>query len=92
VPLHREPEDVPAVGSTWGRGVGVLDLARSLRAGVPERASGALAYHVLDVLLGIDEAADTGKPVSITSTVTPPHPLDESWDPTTPTLAPALHR
>lgn len=84
VPLHGASESVPAVGSTWGRGVGVLDLARSIRAGRPERASGALAHHVLDVLLSIEEAARSGKPVSVASTVAPPPLLDEGWDPTTP--------
>jgi predicted dehydrogenase len=86
VPRHGEPEDVPAVGSTWGRGVGVLDLARAIRGEVPERASGALGYHVLDVLLGIEEAARAGQPVTLESTVASPPPLEESWDPTAATL------
>ncbi|WLW57923.1 hypothetical protein [Streptomyces sp. YU58] len=86
VPLHAEPEDVPAVGSTWGRGVGVLELARSIRDDVPERASGALACHVLDVLLAVEEAARAGTPLTLESTVTSPAPLDEDWDPTAATL------
>ncbi|WNM31967.1 Gfo/Idh/MocA family oxidoreductase [Streptomyces sp. Li-HN-5-11] len=86
VPLHGEPEEVPAAGSTWGRGVGVLELARSVRGGVPERASGSLAHHVLDVLLGIEEAARAGTTVTIESTVASPLPLDEEWDPTAATL------
>ncbi|MFJ8048321.1 Gfo/Idh/MocA family protein [Streptomyces luteogriseus] len=86
VPFHAPAEDVPAVGSTWGRGVGVLDLARSIRGDLPERASGALAYHVLDVLLATEEAARAGTPLTIASTVTPPAPLEESWDPTAATL------
>ncbi|KMS73380.1 oxidoreductase [Streptomyces viridochromogenes] len=85
-PFHAPAQDVPAVGSTWGRGVGVLELARSIRAEVPERASGALAYHVLDVLLAIREAARAGTPVTIESTAASPAPLDESWDPTAATL------
>jgi predicted dehydrogenase len=86
VSLREQAVDLPATGSTWGRGVGVLDLARSLRDGVPERASGSLAYHVLDVLLGIEEAALAEESVTIASKVDPPVPLDESWDPTAATL------
>jgi len=82
VPRRSEPEVVPTVGSTWGRGVGVLDLARSIRAGETERASGALAYHVLDVLLAVAEAAITGAPVTVESTTPSPPPLPENWDPT----------
>ena len=60
------------------------ELIRAIRAGRPERASGRLATHVLDVLLGIRDAAATGSPVQITSTVPPIPPLPEDWDPTTP--------
>ena len=52
-----EPETIPAVGSTYGRGSGVLDLARAIRSGGTERASGAVAAHVLDVLLAVRDAA-----------------------------------
>ncbi|MEU0724316.1 Gfo/Idh/MocA family oxidoreductase [Streptomyces sp. NPDC006140] len=86
VPFHAEPEDVPAIGSTWGRGVGVLDLACSIRDDVPERASGALACHVLDVLLAIEESARAGTSLPLESTVASPDPLHENWDPTAATL------
>jgi predicted dehydrogenase len=86
VALHGEPETVRTVGSTWGRGVGVLDLARSLREDVPERASGGLAYHILDVLLAVDESAATGAPVIVESTVQSPPPLPAGWDPTAATF------
>lgn len=86
VPMRSEPEVIPTVGSTWGRGVGVLDLARSIRAGESERASGALADHVLDVLISIAEAATTGAPVTVESSAPSPPPLPENWDPTATTL------
>jgi predicted dehydrogenase len=82
----KEPTTIKAEGSAFGRGTGVVDLARSLRAGVPEHAPGAVAAHVLDTMLGIREAAQTGKPVEIPSTVTRPEPLDPSFDPSTATL------
>ncbi|WP_432542391.1 Gfo/Idh/MocA family protein [Kineococcus sp. SYSU DK002] len=81
-----EPTTVPAVGSTYGRGSGVLDLARAIRTGGTERASGAVAAHVLDVLLAIRDAAASGSAVEVTSTVGPVAPLPEDWDPAAATL------
>lgn len=78
-----EPTVIPAVGAAYGRGTGVVELVRAIRAGVPERASGALASHVLDILLGIRDAAESGQPVEITSKVAPIAPLPEDWDPST---------
>lgn len=82
----EEPETVEAVGSTLGRGAGVVDLARAIREGRDERASAALAYHVLDIMVSISEAAESGDTVDVTSTTTPVAPLPEGWDPTAPTL------
>jgi predicted dehydrogenase len=81
-----EPETLTAVGSTYGRGSGVLDLARAIRGGDAERASGAVASHVLDVLLAISSAAEQGSPVAVESAVQQPVPLDEGWDPSAATL------
>ena len=76
-----EPETIDAVGSTWGRGTGVVELARAIAEDRPERASGAVALHVLDVLLGIRDAAESGSAVDITSTVDAIPPLPEDFDP-----------
>ena len=57
------------------RGLGVLDMARAMQEGRPHRASGALAYHVLDVMQSLHEAADTGKTLRIKSTCKRPAPL-----------------
>ncbi|MGY5764506.1 Gfo/Idh/MocA family protein [Brachybacterium sp. DNPG3] len=81
-----EPETLAAPEGDYARGTGVVDLVRSLRAGETERASGAVASHVLDILLGIDEAARTGEPVAITSEVGAVAPLPEGWDPRTASL------
>ncbi|GAA0314262.1 Gfo/Idh/MocA family oxidoreductase [Kineococcus aurantiacus] len=83
---QAEPTTVPAVGSTFGRGSGVLDLARAIRTGGTERASGAVAAHVLDVLLAVRDAAAQGAGVDVTSTVDPVAPLPEDWDPSAATL------
>ncbi|WP_432560847.1 Gfo/Idh/MocA family protein [Kineococcus sp. SYSU DK003] len=83
---QEEPETITAVGSTFGRGSGVLDLARAIRTGGTERASGAVAAHVLDVLLAIRDAAAERRAVDVTSKVAPVTPLPEDWDPSAATL------
>jgi predicted dehydrogenase len=79
--------DVPPVGEERDRGVGVLEMARAIRAGVPPRASGELAYHVLDVMLAIEESADSGRPVEVASTAPAVPPLAAGWSSIEATLA-----
>ncbi|WP_407343677.1 Gfo/Idh/MocA family protein [Pengzhenrongella phosphoraccumulans] len=62
-----------------GRGAGVVDLVRAVRAGVPERASGALAYHVLEAMLATQEAARTGQPADVVSRVQAVPLLPAGW-------------
>lgn len=81
-----EPVKIPAAGSSDGRGTGVVELVRAIRSGAPERASGALAAHVLDILLGISDAAANGAPVEISSAAPAVPPLPEGWDPEARTL------
>ncbi|MFZ4843217.1 Gfo/Idh/MocA family protein [Mycetocola saprophilus] len=76
-----EPETIEAQGTSAGRGIGVVELARAIRAGVPERASGELAFHVLDVMVSTAESAVSGEPVTVESTVVLSAPLAEDWDP-----------
>jgi predicted dehydrogenase len=58
-----------------GRGSGVADLAAALLAGTPHRASGELAYHVLDVMESLLAAASQGSTVQVTSTCPRPTPV-----------------
>jgi predicted dehydrogenase len=78
--------DVPPVGEPRDRGVGILEMARAIRGGLPPRASGQLAYHVLDVMLAIEESAASGRPVEVTSTASAVAPLEAGWSSTTATL------
>ena len=64
----------------------MLELARSIRAGVLERASGEVAYHVLDVMLAIEESMAARQTVPVESTVAVPPPLPAGWDPYARTL------
>lgn len=57
------------------RGLGVADMACALRSGRPHRASGELAYHVLDAMHAFHDASHEGRHVELTSACTRPAPL-----------------
>jgi predicted dehydrogenase len=57
------------------RGIGVADLAYALRSECPHRASGELAFHVLDVMLGFLDSALEGRHVELGSSCARPAPL-----------------
>ncbi|MGG5174504.1 Gfo/Idh/MocA family protein [Pseudarthrobacter sp. J1763] len=81
-----EPEVIQATGPAVGRGMGALDMARSLRAGVPHRAPGELAFHVVDTLVSITESAQHGEFVAVESSATQTPALPEDWDSAAATL------
>jgi predicted dehydrogenase len=58
-----------------GRGIGVADMAYALRSGRPNRSSGQLAYHVLDLMHAFHDSSDTNQHIELTSTVEQPAPL-----------------
>lgn len=58
-----------------GRGLGLIDMVRAIREGRPHRASGAIAYHVLDAMLAVEEASAEGRHLELTSGVARPAPL-----------------
>lgn len=69
--------EVPLVQSgDVGRGIGIADMAVAIRAGRPHRASGDLAYHVLEVLTALERSARESRHVEIESRCTPPAPLE----------------
>jgi predicted dehydrogenase len=78
-PGARAWEEVPLIAghSDNSRGLGVADMARALREGGSYRASGRLAYHVLDVMHALLETAAEGRRLDIASTVERPEPLIE---------------
>jgi predicted dehydrogenase len=53
----------------------VADMAHAMRNGRPHRASGGMAYHVLDVMHAVLEASDTGWHIELTSRCERPAPL-----------------
>ena len=70
-------QDVPLrFDGTVGRGIGLDDLIGAIRSGRPHRASGELAFHVLDVLLAIESATRSDRVEHVTSRCERPAPLD----------------
>ncbi len=68
--------DMPLTHSAEvGRGIGVADMAYALACGRPHRASGDLAYHVLDLFHAVEDAARTGRRVNVKSRVKRPAAL-----------------
>jgi predicted dehydrogenase len=61
------------------RGIGVADLAYALRDGRPHRASGDLAYHVLDLMHAFHDASREGRHIDITSACERPAALPVGW-------------
>jgi len=49
------------------RSIGAADMARAILSGRPHRASGALAYHVLEVMHAFDKSSESGRTIEIQS-------------------------
>jgi len=61
------------------RGLGVADMAQAIRSGRPHRASGELAFHVLDVMQAFHEASERGRHVELSSGCGRPAPLPQGF-------------
>ena len=58
------------------RGIGLADMAYSIRTGTPHRASETLAFHVLDIMQALHESAQEGQHITLGSTCSRPAALD----------------
>ncbi len=85
-PVEQEVVDVVQEGVLAGRGVGLLDMVRSIAVGRPHVATGEFGYHVLDTLLSIEEAAESRSFVSVESSLDRVGALDADFDPFAATL------
>lgn len=63
------------------RGIGPADMAAALLRSRPHRASGELAYHVLEAMWGFHDSSDSGRYYEMQSTCTPPAPLPADLEP-----------
>jgi len=75
---ENEWKDLPPVaqpfrGVEWSRGV--LDIADAIRNDRRPRCAGQQANHILDICLGILEASERGRDVSMTTTFELPVPI-----------------
>ncbi|HEY5892640.1 MAG TPA: Gfo/Idh/MocA family oxidoreductase [Chthoniobacterales bacterium] len=80
------------VGKSWktvplthsddvGRGIGVADMVAAIGERRPHRASGELALHVLETMLAVQKASETGAHVHLATTVTKPAALAPGFSP-----------
>ena len=76
-PQHQEWREIPLSHGYSGnsRGLGVADMANAIRLGQPHRASGDLAYHVLEVMHAFHMSSDEERTVTLNSQVERPTPL-----------------
>ncbi|MFC0215269.1 Gfo/Idh/MocA family protein [Paenibacillus chartarius] len=74
---EKEFSELPLTHGYSGnsRGAGVADMADAIRSGRTHRASGELAFHVLEAMHGFHDASAEGKHYEMTSTCAKPAPL-----------------
>ncbi len=58
-----------------GRGAGVTDMAVAIRTRRPHRASGQMAYHVLDIIHAFHDSSDKGRHIMLKSKCDRPAPM-----------------
>jgi predicted dehydrogenase len=65
------------------RGMGIADMAFAMRSGRQHRASGEMAYHVLDSIESFMQSATEGRHIALTSTCSRPEALQpgiQTWE------------
>ncbi len=63
----------PFTGTEWGRTV--VEMADAMVEDRPQRATGAQAAHVVEILCAIQQSYNEGRPVDVTSNFVPPSPM-----------------
>lgn len=63
---HKVPTEHGYADGNY-RIIGVADMARAIRSGRPHRASGELAFHVLEVMEAVQRSSDEGRHIAIAS-------------------------
>jgi predicted dehydrogenase len=67
------PVKEPFPGTEWGRAV--VEMADAIDENRPQRATGAQAAHVVEILCAIQQSYTEGHPVEVHSTFTQPTPM-----------------
>ncbi len=76
-----EWETIATVTEKSSRGTGALEMARAIRENRPHRATGELAFHVVDAMTAIAEAGASGSFVEVSSGISRSELLPDNWDP-----------
>lgn len=83
VKLYREGkwEEIPLTHGYEenSRGIGVADMAYAIQENRPQRASGELAFHVLDAMYGFLDSSEQGRHYLMESAGVRPDALPEKW-------------
>ena len=69
------PVECPFGYNTNSRGVGVADMVVAIRNRRPHRASGEMAFHVVDIVNALHESSKQGRHITLGSTCVRPAPL-----------------
>ena len=81
VKRYREENwsEIPLLGNypENSRGLGLTDMAEAIAEGRPHRASGELAYHVLELMHGFHDASASGAYYNVKSSCERPEPLNK---------------
>lgn len=72
-----EPIELIYGNTENSRGLGVSDMVGALRDGTSHRASGEMAYHIVDVMHAVLESSEQGRLISIKSTFERPQLLTD---------------
>lgn len=78
--VHWSPIPLVQPGDV-GRGIGIAEMVIAISEDRAHRASGELAYHVLEVLISLERSADEQRHIAIESRCERPAPLDEPIPP-----------
>lgn len=80
---ERQWQEMPLTHAENARMIGVVDMVQAIRDGRPHRASGALAQHVLEVMLAFERSSQSGHAITIKTRVPQPQALPAGLDPWT---------
>ena len=68
----KEWTPLPFTHPMNSRSLGVSDMVAAIQAKRPHRASGDLAFHVLDIMCAFEESSEQGKHIDVTSACSRP--------------------
>ncbi len=77
---EHEWQTLATVAEKSGRGTGALEMARAIRADREHRATGELAFHIVDAMTAMTESGERGEFIRLNSTTRQAELLPADWD------------